>query len=311
MLAPAQRSAQRAVRGSQPYRIDLVSGRRLVIGDRTLIMGVVNTTPDSFSDGGRFLDPDRAVEHGLQLLDDGADVLDIGGESTRPGGGVYGDGAEPVSREIEIDRVRPVIEALRRQTDAPLSVDTRWANVARVALDCGADLVNDVSALGDPGMAALLVEYDAPVILMHSRGQLRTMQTDIRFDSVVLEVRRELEAAAVRAQDAGIRPTQLLLDPGIGFGKTVGQNLSLLREIGALAATGRPIVVGTSRKSFLRGAKDTGPDARLGGSLATALWAARSGADVLRVHDVLETVQLLEVWGRLQDGGVQDGGDHA
>ncbi len=264
-------------------------------------MGVLNLTPDSFSDGGRYLDPERALDRALQMLDQGADILDLGAESTRPGGGVYGDGAARIDETTELERLLPVLDRLRRSTNAPLSIDTRKAAVARAALAEGADLINDVSALGDPQMAQVVSASGVPIILMHSRGWHRTMQRDIRFGNVVAEVRTELGASVEAAVHSGIARDQILIDPGIGFGKTVGHNLDLLRGLDVLAELGPPIVIGTSRKSFIgavAGANDVG--SRLGGSLATAIWAAQRGAQILRTHDVAETAQYLRLWSCLE-----------
>jgi len=266
--------------------LDLVPGRPRLVG-------ILNVTPDSFSDGGRFLDPGRAVEHALALLDEGADLLDLGAESTRPGGGVYGKGAAEVSQEEEIARLLPVLERLRPLTDAPLSVDTRKASVARAALDAGADLINDVSALGDPEMAALVARAGCPVVLMHARGELATMQSAIAFRDVVREVREELAAARRVAVAAGIDPSAVILDPGIGFGKSAAQNLALLRHLDHLSELGAPLLVGASRKSFIAAIEPAPPSERLPGSLAAAAWAARGGASLLRVHDVRATRQFL------------------
>jgi dihydropteroate synthase len=294
-------------------------------------MGVLNLTPDSFSDGGRWFDPadaSRAVERGIAMLAEGAELLDLGAESTRPGGGVYGGGARLVPAEEELARLLPVLEGLRAATDAPLSVDTRKAAVARAALAAGADLVNDVSALGDPEMGAAVAAAGCPVVLMHSRGELATMQREIRFRDVVAEVRAELAEAVARAEAAGIARGQVLIDPGFGFGKTVEQNLALLAglpeltgvamfgarpaEPGADSETagpdaaigpglGLPVLVGVSRKSFLgalagRPGEPAPPDRRLPGSLAAAARAAAGGAAVLRVHDVAETASFLRAW---------------
>ena len=288
------------VLASQPtahnWFLPLPGNRSLELAGKPRVLGVVNITPDSFSDGGRFLDPGAAIQHGLEMLEQGADLIDLGAESTRPGGSsVYGAGASDVPAEDELLRLLPVLRGLRRQTKAPLSIDTRKAAVAQVALDEGADLINDVSALGDPQMAPLLSKSTVPVILMHSRGDLATMQRDIRFEDVVREVQEELAAAADRAVAAGIARERLILDPGIGFGKTAEQNLRLLREVGAFASIGRPLLIGASRKSFLGHVTGASPAARLPGSLAAAAWAAMSGVSLLRVHDVGETVQFLRV----------------
>ncbi len=277
--------------------LELPRGRLLRLGDGPLVMGVLNITPDSFSDGGRFLEAGRAIEHGRRLLAAGADLLDLGAESTRPGGGVYGDGAETVPADEELRRLLPVLEALRAETDAPLSVDTRKGEVARAALAAGADVVNDISLLSDVSLAAAAAEAGCPLILMHSRGELRTMQLRARYRDLVGEVRRELADAVERAVAAGVRRRQILVDPGIGFGKTAGQNLALLRHLQALGELGLPLVVGASRKSFIaKVAGEAPPGERLGGSLAAVAWAADSGVAMVRVHDVEQTVQFLRVW---------------
>src|SRR6185436_3054609 len=206
------------------WNLRLPGGRSLRLGERPLVMGVLNLTPDSFSDGGLWTDPPRAVEHALRMLDEGADLLDLGAESTRPGGGVYGAGAATVPPEEETARLLPVLAAVRRATGAPLSVDTRKGEVARRALDAGADLINDVSALGDlgdPGLGRVVAAAGCPLVVMHSRGDLATMQRNIRFDDLLAEVRGDLAAAMARAAACGVDETQLVLDPGIGFGKTV------------------------------------------------------------------------------------------
>jgi dihydropteroate synthase len=262
-------------------------------------MGILNLTPDSFSDGGRFTDPGQAVDRGLALLAEGADLLDLGAESTRPGGGVYGGGARTVPAAEELARLLPVLEGLRRQTDAPLSVDTRKGEVARQALAAGADLVNDVSALGDPALGRAVAASGCPLVLLHSRGEIATMQQEIRFVDVLAEVRAELGEAVRRAVGLGIDPGQLVLDPGIGFGKTAAQNLLLVSRLDAFATLGRPLLLGASRKSFLGKLGEEGsapPERRLGGSLAAVAWAARNGAALVRVHDVFETVQFLAAW---------------
>jgi dihydropteroate synthase len=250
-------------------------------------MGVVNVTPDSFSDGGRYLDAGAAIRHGEKLLRDGAGILDIGGESTRPG-------AEPVGEAEELRRVVPVVEALAGR--GVLSIDTSKAVVAEAAIDAGASIVNDVTALqGDPEMAGLCAERGVGVVLMHMPGDPRTMQDDPRYDDVVDDIKGFLVERVEFAVAAGIAEKRVWVDPGIGFGKTLEHNLELLRRLGELRELGRPLVIGASRKSFIGKVDGSSVEDRIGGSLASAVVAAAEGADVLRVHDVAETAQALAV----------------
>ena len=251
-------------------------------------MGVVNVTPDSFSDGGLFLDPEAAVAHGRELIEAGAEILDVGGESTRPG-------AEPVGEDEELRRVVPVIEGLR-DGSSRISIDTSKAAVAAAALKTGAEIVNDVTALrGDPEMAALCADRGATVVLMHMLGEPRTMQDNPRYDDVVADVKAFLAQRLEAAVAAGIEEDRVWLDPGIGFGKTGAHNMELLRRLGELRDLGRPLVVGTSRKSFIGKVDGSPADQRLGGTIASSVLAATEGADVLRVHDVAEVRQALTV----------------
>lgn len=269
------------------------------LGGPPWIMGVVNVTPDSFSDGGRFLGADAAVAHALALLEAGADVLDIGGESTRPG-------AEPVSESDEIARVRPVIEALRRRTEAPISIDTMKPAVARAAVAAGATIWNDVTALRyAPESAETAAELGVDVVLMHMQGEPRTMQTAPAYENVVAEVSDFLRARAEAAEAAGVSPDRLWVDPGIGFGKTLLHNLSLIASLAEIRAeTGKPLLFGASRKRFIAALDaDVPVERRLGGSIAAALLAADAGADMIRVHDVAETAQALKVWRAVAHGG--------
>jgi dihydropteroate synthase len=256
---------------------------------RPAVMGILNITPDSFADGGRFLDPAVALRHGLDLLAAGADFVDVGGESSRPG-------AQAVSATVEIERVVPVLEALARECpDALLSVDTAKAEVARAALAAGASLVNDVTGGRDPAMLPLVAERDAAIVLMHMRGDPRTMQRDTAYADVVGEVHAFLAARAAAAAVAGIPRERVFLDPGIGFGKDLEGNLQLLRALSALAACGHPVVLGASRKSWI-GALTGAPVAeRLPGSLAALTAAAALPRVIVRVHDVAATVQFLAV----------------
>jgi dihydropteroate synthase len=252
------------------------------------LMGVVNVTPDSFSDGGLYLDPEAAIRHGLELAAAGAEILDVGGESTRPG-------AEEVGVEEELRRVRPVIERLAAG-EAAISVDTSKAAVAEVALEAGATIVNDVTALrGDPAMAAVCAERGATVVLMHMAGNPRTMQGNPAYDDVVAAVGAFLAERVEAAMAAGIAAERIWLDPGIGFGKTLQQNMELLRRLPELARLGRPLVVGTSRKSFIGKVDGSAPQERLGGTIASSVLAAAEGASVLRVHDVAELRQAMAV----------------
>jgi len=254
----------------------------------TKLMGVVNVTPDSFSDGGLYLDPEAAIAHGRELAGAGAEILDVGGESTRPG-------AEVVSEEEELRRVVPVVRGLR-DLECRISVDTSKAAVAAAALDAGAEIVNDVTALrGDPAMAALCAERGATVVLMHMRGSPRTMQDDPRYEDVVAEVESFLVERLEAAAAAGIAMERVWLDPGIGFGKTAAHNMELLRGLGELRRLGRPLLVGTSRKSFIGRVDGSAAGERLGGTIASSVLAAAEGADVLRVHDVAEMRQALAV----------------
>lgn len=292
------------------WLLPLPGGRSLELtAGRPRIMGVVNVTPDSFSDGGRWLDPERAIARALEMLAAGADLVDLGAESTRPGGGVYGGGARTVPAAEELARLLPVLAGLRRQTPAPLSIDTRKGAVARATLDAGADLINDVSALADPELGAAVAAAGGPLVLMHSRGELATMQAQPRYDDLLAEVRADLAAAVGRARQAGIQSDRLILDPGIGFGKTWRHNLELLRHLDRLAELGRPLLVGASRKSFIGHLTGAPPERRLGGSLAAVAWAALQGAALVRVHDVEETAQLLAVWQAIAATAAIAGGD--
>ncbi len=260
---------------------------------RTLIMGVLNVTPDSFSDGGNFLDVNTAVQHAREMARAGADIIDIGGESTRPG-------ATPVSAEEELRRVLPVVERLR---DLVVSVDTTKSVVAEQALAAGARIVNDISALRfDPRMVDVVRDMGAGVVLMHMQGAPQTMQQSPRYDDVVAEVRSFLAERIALAVSQGLKKSQIAVDPGIGFGKTVEHNLQLLARLGEFGSLGCPVVVGTSRKSFLgkvlaaTGARHaSGADARLWGTAATVAWAVAQGARVVRVHDVAEMLDVVRM----------------
>lgn len=264
-------------------------------------MGIVNVTPDSFSDGGRWLDPEAAIAHGRALAAEGADILDVGGESTRPG-------AAAVDAEEERRRVIPVVEALAAD-GLRVSIDTMKAEVATAALDAGASFVNDVAALRDPGMLPLVAERGCDVCLVHMRGEPRTMQADPRYDDVVDDVRAFLETRAQMAVAAGVAPERIIVDPGIGFGKTVEHNLVLLDRLDELVALGFPVLIGTSRKSFLGTIAGRDTADRLPGTIATNVLALERGASIFRVHDVAAVRDALEVaaatlartWPKTQD----------
>lgn len=261
------------------------------------IMGIVNATPDSFSDGGRFGDAQAAIDAALKMAEDGADVIDVGGESTRPG-------AAPVSVADEIARVVPVIAGIRRASSIAISIDTMKPAVAREALDAGAGIWNDVNALREETALELAVDAKCDIVLMHMQGEPRTMQADPKYDDVVRDVMGFLRARAHAAMMSGVPAEQIWVDPGIGFGKTLAHNLALTAAIGAFKSeTGFKVLYGASRKSFI-GRIDGGANAgeRLGGSLAAAIRAASLGADMLRVHDVHETVQAMRVWRAIERG---------
>jgi len=265
--------------------------RRLAFDEGPRIMGVLNVTPDSFSDGGLYADPRAAVEHGLRMAADGADLLDVGGESTRPG-------AEPVSAGEQLRRVVPVIRGLREAgLSVPISVDTRLAEVAAGALVAGADAVNDVSALrDDPELAAVVREYRAGLVLMHMQGTPATMQREPQYEDVVEEVAAFLGARVEAAAAAGVGREYLAVDPGIGFGKTTRHNLLLLKHLDRIKALGRPVLLGVSRKRFLGELLgEDCPGRRLFGTAAAVAWAALAGAHILRVHDVKEIAQVVMV----------------
>ena len=301
-LAPLSAALDRLLSPSElpaPLRL---GARSYPLGRRTYLMGVLNVTPDSFSDGGRFFEPKTAIARGEALARSGADLVDVGGESTRPG-------ASEVTEEEELRRVLPVIQGLAQAGQVPISIDTSKAEVARQALAAGATLVNDVSGLShDPRMGEVIAQAGAACCLMHLKGTPATMQVDPQYDDVVEEVLEALLAAKERALAAGVKPDRILLDPGIGFGKTLAHNLFLLRRLADLRCLGQPLVVGTSRKSFLGKLGGTGPsEERVIASVASAAAIASSGgADFLRVHDLAQTREAVAVAEALRDA--QGGG---
>ncbi|MGA9665314.1 MAG: dihydropteroate synthase [Gallionella sp.] len=255
---------------------------------RPLVMGIVNVTPDSFSDGGLHLQPDAALAHAHQLMADGADLLDIGGESTRPG-------ALPVGVQEELDRVLPIIEGLRG-APVPVSIDTVKPEVMRAAIAAGAQMVNDTNALRDAAAMGIVAAGDAAVCLMHKQGDPQTMQEWPHYENVVGEVSAFLRERIAAAEDAGIQRRRIVIDPGFGFGKTLAHNLSLLRELDKLAELGVPVLAGLSRKSMLGALTGQEVDHRLPASIAAALIAVQRGANIVRVHDVRATADALKIW---------------
>jgi dihydropteroate synthase len=275
------------------FRLRLPS-RILQLGERTLVMGVLNVTPDSFSDGGEFFDPERAMEQALAMERAGADLLDIGGESTRPG-------STATSAKEELARVLPVLQLLRGRINIPVSIDTQKSEVAEAALDAGAQIINDISGLkNDPRIAEIAAWRGVPLILMHMRGEPRTMQVGPFALDVLKDVMRGLRKSVRAARKAGVGKSQIILDPGIGFGKSFAQNYELLQKLPQLAKLGYPLLVGTSRKEFLgaslaRDGKPAPPEERIWGTAATVTASILQGAHIVRVHDVAEMVQVARV----------------
>lgn len=255
---------------------------------RTLVMGIVNVTPDSFSDGGRFFDPEAAVSRGIEMVRDGADIVDIGGESTRPG-------SDPVSVEDEQARVLPVIKRLAAEVAVPISVDTRKHEVAEAAVDVGATIVNDVTAGSDPDMFRLVRERDVGMVLMHMKGEPKTMQESPRYDDVVQEVHDYLDSRVRAAVEAGVVWDRLCIDPGLGFGKTTDHSLRLMKETEALLDLGRPVLVGPSRKSFVGDVLGTEIGERVEGTAGAVAYMVAKGAHIVRVHDVKEMTRVVRV----------------
>ena len=264
-------------------------GGELDFGGGSLVMGVLNVTPDSFSNGGQFFDKDKAIEHGLQMAADGAAVIDIGGESTRPG-------AEPVSVDEQLKRVIPVIRVLTKKVNVPISIDTYNIDVAKAALEAGAAMINDITALSDENMAKLAAKQQVPVVLMHMQGTPATMQAEPIYEDVVSEVLQFLLERAKKARHLGIPKERIFIDPGIGFGKTLEHNILLLKNLDKFVSTEYRVLVGTSRKSFIGGL--TGkekPAERIFGTAATVALCAAAGVSIVRVHDVAEMLDIVKV----------------
>ncbi len=265
------------------------AGKSLTVGKHPRIMGIINVTPDSFSDGGLHYSVDDAVERAHQMAWDGADIIDVGGESSRPG-------SDPVDVKEEISRVVPVITRLAQELSIPVSVDTTKSEVARAALDAGAGMINDISGLHwDLKLADLAAEYEVPVVVMHTRGRPKTMQREIHYDSLLSEIIRYLKEGVEIALASGVPEDQIIVDPGIGFGKTLENNLEIMDSLFELSVLGKPILLGASRKSFIGKVLDLDVDQRLEGTLATTLYGIMRGADIVRVHDVKENVRAVRM----------------
>lgn len=259
------------------------------LGKKTLLMGVLNVTPDSFSDGGLFLDREKAIAQGLKMVEDGADLIDIGGESTRPG-------SKPLDLEEELRRVIPVIEYLAKEVDVPISIDTYKSTVAKKAIEAGAQMINDISGLHfDPDLAHVASKGNVPLILMHTRGTPETMQKDVHYESLFSEILQYLRESIQRAESAGLDPEQIIIDPGIGFGKTLEDNLLIIKNLQELRILGKPILLGTSRKTFIGKILHVEVTERLEGTLSSIAIGVLNGAHIIRCHDVLEAKKAISV----------------
>ncbi len=285
--------------------MQLTIGGKHYNGGHPLIMGILNVTPDSFSDGGQYLDPVRAAGHAAEMVEEGADIIDIGGESSRPG-------ADPVDADEELRRVIPVISAIKNELDVPISIDTYKASVAREALDAGASIVNDISALEfDESMVSVLSDSDANVILMHMQGSPRTMQKSPEYGNVTEEVITYLKERIAFAESRGITRDRIIVDPGIGFGKNIEHNLSLLASIDRLHETGCPVLVGASRKSMIGMISGDSVEDRLGGTAAITAYCVLRGIEIHRVHDVREMRQAAAVAQAIRNSAKQDSGSQS
>ena len=281
----------------QPFSLNW-PGHSLDLGKRTQVMGVLNVTPDSFSDGGLYFQKEKAIEHGLRLAQDGADIIDVGGESTRPF-------SEGVPLQEELDRVVPVIEALSRAVQVPISIDTCKAEVARQALKAGASIINDISALRfDPNITSVAAEAGVPMILMHMQGTPGDMQKKPFYQNLIPEILDFLKQAVDRAVSAGIKKDRIIVDPGIGFGKTVEHNLEIIRELGRFSVLGRPVLLGTSNKTFIGHLLNKEPYERDTGTMATISAAVLNGADIVRVHNVKKAVETVRIVDAIKRGRV-------
>jgi len=274
----------------RPDPEDIICKRRtLCLSKKTYVMGVLNRTPDSFSDGGVFLDEDKAVRHAEEMVRDGADIIDIGGESTKPG-------SEPVSVKEELARVIPIIKRIAQDIDVPISIDTQKSEVAEAAIEAGASIINDVTALrGDERMKSIVAKYGTPIVLMHMKGTPKTMQIDPEYHTLISEIISYLKESIGIAKEAGIPEGKIIIDPGIGFGKTTGHNLSVIRNLNRFKTLGRPILVGVSRKSFIGKILNSEVNDRLMGTAASVAISILNGANIVRVHDVKPMVEIARI----------------
>jgi len=269
------------------------------LGKQTLLMGVLNVTPDSFSDGGLYLDKEKAVAHGLRMVEEGADLIDIGGESTRPG-------SKPLGLMEELRRVIPVIESLSKEADVPISIDTYKSTVAQKAIEAGAEMINDISGLHyDPDLARVAVKEDVPIILMHIRGTPETMQKDVHYESLFSEIIQYLRESIQTAESAGLDPAQIIVDPGIGFGKNVEDNLVIIKNLQEFRILGKPILLGTSRKTFIGKILNTEVTERLEGTLSSIAIGVLNGAHIIRCHDVLQAKRAITVVDAIRSAGLK------
>jgi dihydropteroate synthase len=274
--------------------------RTLTLGKQTLLMGILNITPDSFSDGGFFFEKDKAVAHGLKMVEEGADIIDIGGESTRPG-------SKPLELEEELRRVIPVIESIAKGVDVPISIDTYKSDVAQRAIDAGADIINDISGLHfDPRLAQVAAREDIPLILMHIRGTPETMQKDVHYDSLFSEIIQYLKDSIQRAESNGVDPKKIIIDPGIGFGKTVLDNLLLIKNLDEFRILGKPILLGTSRKTFIGKILEAEVGERLEGTLSSIAIGVLKGAHIIRSHDVYQAKKAIAIADAIKMAGRGD-----
>jgi dihydropteroate synthase len=271
--------------------------RTFTLGKQTLLMGVLNVTPDSFSDGGIFFDKEKAIAHGLKMVEEGADFIDIGGESTRPG-------SKPLGLDEELRRVIPVIESLAKDVDVPISIDTYKSAVAKKAIDAGAQIINDISGLHlDPSLSQVAAKEDVPLVLMHIRGNPETMQKNIHYESLFSEIIQYLKDSIQRAESAGVDPEQIIIDPGIGFGKTVEDNLLILKNLQEFKILGKPLLLGTSRKSFIGKILNADVTERLEGTLSTVVVGVLNGAHIIRCHDVIQAKRAIAIADAVRQAG--------